>query len=473
MASIEEQLRNVRTLEDIVNLLSILFTNLNNQNEQYYDMFLNPVPMDLELERYDENGELVTVIHPNVAKMRITAYSGEGNPNGKVVASVGSLYIDLIEPNSLYYKATGVGATGWITLWAANNLVEGTNFLAPNGDGSQLTGLNASSITSGVLSTKRGGTGDSGTINGLVKGNGDNKAYAEAVDGEDYLGPNGFTGMISYFPFDITEVENSGWLVCDGSKYSVEENSEYGRLCKRIKDKYKIKAGSQGMYYAYKYGTDDIVYVTVENPSTSSVVYRETGVASLLAITSVGTSSITLSNGDTYEYYAEGNYDASEYADTDVDGITVFRVPNLIGRYIKGGVATNIGKVESGSVKAHTHELVGNTGGAGEHSHNKGTMNITGYICAGEQVFKDKKKNPPSSWGAFSQWKANVVSGSSPNDKFDNNIWKFNAANTGAWTGNTSVAANHTHSLVGVSTSAAGTETNEVDHIVMIPVIKY
>ena len=182
-------------------------------------------------------------------------------------------------------------------------------------------------------------------------------------------------------------------------------------------------------------------------------------------------NSITLSNGDTYEYYAEGNYDASDYADTDVDGITVFRVPNLIGRYIKGGVATNIGKVENGSVKAHTHELAGNTGASGSHTHDKGTMNITGYICAGEKVFKDNKKDPPSSWGAFSQWKENVVSGSSPNDKFDNNIWQFNARS--AWTGVTSSAANHTHSLVGASTSATGTETNEVDHIVMIPVIKY
>lgn len=470
MASIEEQLRNVRTLEDIVNLLSILFTNLNNQNEQYYDMFLNPVPMDLELERYDENGELVTVIHPNVAKMRITAYSGEGNPNGKVVASVGSLYIDLMEPNSLYYKAIGNSATGWYSIWSMNTL----NYLAPNGNGSQLTDLNANNITAGVLATSRGGTGDTGTINGLVKGNG-SSAYTEAVDGEDYLGPNGFTGMISYFPFDITEVENSGWLVCDGSKYSIDEttgNPEYRRLCQRIKDKYKIKAGSQGMYYAYKYGTDDIVYVTVENPSTSSVVYRETGVASLLAITSVGTSSITLSNGDTYEYYAEGNYDASDYADTDVDGITVFRVPNLIGRYIKGGVATNIGKVESGSVKAHTHELAGSTGASGSHTHDKGTMNITGYISAGEKVFVAEKWKKLA-WGCFSIPKGydNVASGNSVNNKFDNDIWKFNARDS--WTGVTSSAANHTHSLVGASTSATGTETNEVDHIVMIPVIKY
>ena len=59
-------------------------------------MFLNPVAMDLNLERYNENGELVVVTLPNVAKMRVNAYSGEGNPNGVQSASVGALYVDTI-----------------------------------------------------------------------------------------------------------------------------------------------------------------------------------------------------------------------------------------------------------------------------------------------------------------------------------------------------------------------------------------
>ena len=77
MADVTDRLKNVRTLEDVVNLLTILFTNLNNQNEIYYDMFLNPTPMDLELERYDENGELVTVVLANRAKDRISALINE------------------------------------------------------------------------------------------------------------------------------------------------------------------------------------------------------------------------------------------------------------------------------------------------------------------------------------------------------------------------------------------------------------
>ena len=113
MINVSERLKNVRTLEDIVNLLTVLFTNLNNQNEIYYDMFINPEPKDIELERYDENGELVKVILPNRAKDRILSYSGSGSPNGVQAAPVGSLYIDT-DTGSLYFKSVGIDAYGWI-----------------------------------------------------------------------------------------------------------------------------------------------------------------------------------------------------------------------------------------------------------------------------------------------------------------------------------------------------------------------
>ena len=61
--NITDKLKNVRTLEDIVNLLTILFTNLNNQNEIYYDMFLNPNPMDVELERYNEKIDRIKPVY--------------------------------------------------------------------------------------------------------------------------------------------------------------------------------------------------------------------------------------------------------------------------------------------------------------------------------------------------------------------------------------------------------------------------
>jgi hypothetical protein len=103
MATIEERLQNVRTLEDIVYLLNILFTNLNNQNKIYYDMFLNPTPMYIDLERYDENGVLGTIPLPNRAMDRILILTGSGDPNGNVSANIGTIYLD-IDKKDLYVK---------------------------------------------------------------------------------------------------------------------------------------------------------------------------------------------------------------------------------------------------------------------------------------------------------------------------------------------------------------------------------
>jgi hypothetical protein len=168
---ISEKLKSARTMEDIVNLLSILFTNLNNQSEQYYDMFWNPIPMDLDLEKYNENGELVVVQHPNVAKMRLFVDSGPGDPNGVKEATIGALYINTLTTD-LYYKATGTDAYGWQKIWSSANLVVARDYLAPNGDGSQLQNLNANSINQGTLPVRYGGTGVN-SITGIIKGNGD------------------------------------------------------------------------------------------------------------------------------------------------------------------------------------------------------------------------------------------------------------------------------------------------------------
>ena len=396
MASIEEQLKNARTMEDIVNLLSILFTNLNNQNEQYFDMFLNPVPMDLDLERYNEKGELEVVVHPNVAKMRISAYSGDGNPNGVQEASVGALYIDT-SSYDLYYKAYGDSKSGWMLVWSASNLQEGTDYLSPTGDGSQVQNLNANNITSGILSVVNGGTGTS-AINGLVKGNG-TSAFTAAVADDDYLVPSSFVGLVMYSP---VEAIPDGWLICNGEIYTVATRPELARLCNKL--------GS-------KYGGD---------------------------------------------------------------GINTFGVPNLIDRYIKGGLPVNVGKYEEGDVKAHSHTLSGKTGDSGSHKHNKGNMRITGYICANERIYKNDK-SPVSNYGVFKDWKANVVSGYSDNKTFDNNVWQFDTNLDGGkwWTGETGASGVHSHSFVDASGKASATisttggGTNEVNHLVMVPIIKY
>ena len=52
-------INNIRTLEDLTNVVSQLYFNLNNIERLYYDMFINPIPLTLELERYDEKVNLL------------------------------------------------------------------------------------------------------------------------------------------------------------------------------------------------------------------------------------------------------------------------------------------------------------------------------------------------------------------------------------------------------------------------------
>ena len=242
-------IRNVRTMEDVAYLLNILYTNLNNLDRVYYDMFINPVPMDIELQRYDEKGELVTVVIPNRAKDIISTYTGLGNPNGKQVADVGALYLDLDSLN-MFYKSAGSDSYGWNMLLSSANLVANVDYLTPTGDGSQLTNLNLSNVGSGVLRVNRGGTGVT-SITGVLKGNGINP-LSPAVEDEDFIAPNGLTGIICYYP--VTTIPK-GWLVCDGAAYS---RATYLRLFNKI---------------GVKYGSGDGV-TTFNVPNLSGVTVR-------------------------------------------------------------------------------------------------------------------------------------------------------------------------------------------------------
>lgn len=242
-------IRNVRTMEDVAYLLNILYTNLNNLDRVYYDMFINPVPMDIELQRYDEKGELVTVVIPNRAKDIISTYTGLGNPNGKQVADVGALYLDLDSLN-MFYKSAGSDSYGWTMLLSSANLVANVDYLTPTGDGSQLTNLNLSNVGSGVLRVNRGGTGVT-SITGVLKGNGINP-LSPAVEDEDFIAPNGLTGIICYYP--VTTIPK-GWLVCDGATYS---RATYLRLFNKI---------------GVKYGSGDGV-TTFNVPNLSGVTIR-------------------------------------------------------------------------------------------------------------------------------------------------------------------------------------------------------
>lgn len=235
MATIEERLQNVRTMEDVVYLLSVLFTNLNNQNKMYYDMFLNPTPMDIDLERYNENGQLVTVTLPNRAKDRIWVLTGKGSPDGRVAAKMGTIYLDETNKN-LWFKSDGADSStsGWKQIYDSSD-----EFLRPDGNGSRLTDLNANSITDGILNVIYGGTGTGYITDGyLIQGHGNNP-FTPFNLSDLFALLNEFVGMIMWCPMN----EISGrWLVCDGKAYS--RDGEYSALFAKIGTKYGIGDGS-------------------------------------------------------------------------------------------------------------------------------------------------------------------------------------------------------------------------------------
>ena len=215
---------NITTLQDVINVLSVLFFNLNEVERVFYDIFINPIPMDVPVQRYDDKGILETITVPNRAKMSVAVLTGVGNPNGIVPANVGAFYLDT-DPNSLslYYKSSGTDGTdkvGWVRLWSSSNFQEGTQYVAPNGDGSELNYLNASNINTGILPVSFGGTGTN-NITGLIKGNAQNR-FSTAVDGEDYWGPRSMAGMIAYYP---TANIPTGWLICNGQAVNRDEYS--------------------------------------------------------------------------------------------------------------------------------------------------------------------------------------------------------------------------------------------------------
>jgi hypothetical protein len=95
--------------------LAELLTNTVNMSSVFYDIFLDPNPKDVELQMFDDNNELITVVIPNRAKDREDAsLSGEGSPEGVIKAPIGTVYIDKLT-STIYYKVSGEAedSNGW------------------------------------------------------------------------------------------------------------------------------------------------------------------------------------------------------------------------------------------------------------------------------------------------------------------------------------------------------------------------
>jgi microcystin-dependent protein len=246
---------SLRTTEDIINALSVLYFNLNEIERNYYDIFINPKSMTVNLQRYNDQGVLDTVPVKNLASLQTAALTGIGSPDGMVSAEVGKFYIDTSD-YSLYFKSSGNDSYGWVLIWSALNLKEDDDYLAPDGSAPQLKDLNMDNASLGTLAVERGGTGK-GSITGIVKGNGTDP-MTNATDGADFLGPISTVGVICYYP--VTPIPY-GWLMCDGSAYS--KTGDYARLGNKLGNKYNLVGDSDDIFRV-----PNLMNYDVNNPST-------------------------------------------------------------------------------------------------------------------------------------------------------------------------------------------------------------
>lgn len=224
-------------LEQIQTQLAALETSYANMTRTYYNMFYNATPMDISLQIYAEDGSLQTITVPNRAKdAQKATFEGSGDPTGKITAPRGSIYLDTNSGN-LWYNTNAIGSEGWAKVYSTVNWAEGSEYIAPDGDGHNIQDLNANNITDGILGMKFGGTGVS-SLAGILKGI---PAYVDengveipgyittAEAGRDYLDTTNLAGMIVYFP---CEQPPAGYLACDGAFYNSETYASlYKVLC--------------------------------------------------------------------------------------------------------------------------------------------------------------------------------------------------------------------------------------------------
>ena len=102
-------------IDVVLENLTELLTNSVNMTAKFYDIFLNPEPMDVEFQQYTDENELITVIIPNRAKDLRNIRIGKGTPESVLKAPVGTLYVDESTPQ-LYIKVVGEDWFGWVAI---------------------------------------------------------------------------------------------------------------------------------------------------------------------------------------------------------------------------------------------------------------------------------------------------------------------------------------------------------------------
>lgn len=101
--------------------LTELLQNSINMASVFYDIFLNPEAMDVQLKQFDSDNHLQTITIPNRAKDRKISLDGEGSPEGVVTANIGAAYVDTLN-QLVYFKVSGTGNTGWLLVLTQNGV---------------------------------------------------------------------------------------------------------------------------------------------------------------------------------------------------------------------------------------------------------------------------------------------------------------------------------------------------------------
>lgn len=106
---------------DVVEALSRLQLNYTSLASQLYNIFFNPIPMDVTLVFMNESGEEVEITIPNRAKDQKYITNGEGSPVTSLQpADIGTIYQDIT--NGEVYIKYGSDNSDWSLLISKNEL---------------------------------------------------------------------------------------------------------------------------------------------------------------------------------------------------------------------------------------------------------------------------------------------------------------------------------------------------------------
>ena len=152
-------------LTDIVDALSRLQLNYTSLAEQFYNIFFNPVPMNVTLVFIDKEGEEVEVTIPNRAKDQKYIINGEGSPVQTLTsADIGTIYQDIL--NGEVYVKYGDDSDEWTLLISKNELDSIIRQVQGSPEGSEIAPIGTLCVDTqnGYMYMKRTSSGNTGWV---------------------------------------------------------------------------------------------------------------------------------------------------------------------------------------------------------------------------------------------------------------------------------------------------------------------